>query len=676
MAQITWQNINAPDFSSSMLGTGAAGDRLSKVFNPLEQALKDKVAMDDENYDNTTKNINMAIRDRIGQVGGLGELNQLGEQGLLDQARQQFGTRISEEDLRAGFANQQGILQDRAVDESLPGAYAAGDKTLRSSDSGSALYQSLLDLNVKPSDAMSRTSDFMKNNTFKERLYKEAKDAELEERVSNTPTPTSNEQVNEFVAQAVKDGFRGDPDALRSRYMQEAGGFLADESNRNAQEDRAYNKKEQQRLEKERIAVDNAYDQMTKDIEAGLNLTEIIKNTQRLVGGKKGAEIAAATRVEYEQRSQLNSFQEKEYESLVKTTATEIANHSARLDTEVGLAQKAYADKLGLTPADLERSQKMIGAGDIVKGLAGKAGEGSIWQTSFWGNADGEAALAAINEPLQKLIDGEKDKNGEWINKPVPRPDAILIMTQAVEATAGSDKGWVGKTINKSVLNKNINKGKANWRGAEAYKSRWIDLQTKAEEDKRDLETKQDLHLSSWLEVTRKNNLMSGKSATPEDVAQSLASVKENRFTIDKEFGMLGALEREKKEAEDFAIENLIRKRQEQIDKDQGSLRDPDTENKGKKALQQAVEKYDTEKVIGQIGPNSLSLITTQDGYKINDQGTWREPSEQEMLEISKKAFLGQLSRTGKPLDTTKYKKRMADSKLNEKQMWEAYKPK
>ena len=629
MAQITWQNIKAPDFSSSMLGTGAAGDRLSKVFNPLEQALKDRAAMDEDNYDNTTKNINMAIRDRIGQVGGLGELNQLGEQGLLDQARQQFGTRISEEDLRAGFANQRGILQDRAVDEALPGALAAGDKTLDLTDSGDAYYQNLDSLGMRPSVAMSKTSEFMTNNAFKERMYKEARQQNARDFLDNTLSPTNQKELITLMGEARNSNTPMDLEYLENAYQKESEGLYTDKVRADAETDR--NHLLEQRAEQKRL--DTALGSAISNFGPDTDITTLLHKHGRGLTGSSQIALYSTLKDLAIQKQTLLPLQQEKLKDIELHNANNLQELQDQHNTIVSHYQKIADDASGVSEEDYERTKSMESGPDgFITFLTKEAANGSILHWSSWfEDKDGNAAVAAVQAPYMALL----------TQGVIPEKDLKVLGWKAYHDVSDKLKsGILGQAvIPAKAYAEALNKRAENYLKAEGLREKAISVKKQADREMNTAQSTVASQQSNFIQQMMKGQPLD--KGTADTGIEDSYNQSTNTLLTDSELNT--KFHEQQTEASIQRLHNLQQREQDKIDAEQMSLRglrveptDNESLIKGqpKQILKEAVAKY-RDKPIGQLSTSKLPIFATKQGYKIKDKGGLREPTKQERREIT-----------------------------------------
>lgn len=118
MAAITWRNVSGgPDYRGAAYLMRGAQDNLQGGLDGLSNILQDRLKLQDENRANTLANNEAQIRRMITGAGSTDELNQLQQQGTLEQAVAQFGPHgVSRDfDPNALFQGQQDLVRGREV---------------------------------------------------------------------------------------------------------------------------------------------------------------------------------------------------------------------------------------------------------------------------------------------------------------------------------------------------------------------------------------------------------------------------------------------------------------------------------------------------------------------------------------------------------------------------------
>ena len=636
MAQITWKNIDAPDFKASMLGLDAAGDRLNTAFDPLEQALKDRSARSDRNYDTETKNTDIALQDNVRKIQNLGELNQMNEQDYIAQARQRFGNRISAEGIESGFNDTRGLLRERAINEATPGALAVGSESYSLLDAEKAFSDKLRSMGAKESFIQEASGNFMNNNAALKDRYAEDRRKNADSYLLTVNSPKNSTELEEIMENAQAEGATPkDLDYLRSRLTKETEAIDKDftrdqaklaakwslENHNNIRKERAYAKAERDFFDKssaEGMA-------MLREGKSPHEVLSIITkggsgaNNLRLTNQLTDMYIKTRTIDDVDaEKLKSASIADNEKFSNYKNQALEISNHYRTIAENAG----------GVTAEDIQIAKNLeVGTKGIVSAIAADAADGNTLHISSWFESkDGKAALAAVNKPYRSLL-----------AQSIPEDVARVIAVKAFHAIADKTSNFWGQdVIPADAYAKAIAAGGEKYLDAKEHRTASDNMDKKIAQ-----ETDQMAYEIAMLQSNRLSqmaeNKMTGGSITKDSVDQG---VKKDRLNSVESLIEASPIISDFKTAKatydaEKAQAALEAKAAAQESKKEAEFEEFKQKELDAKAFKDTVAKESTVS-IGKIGKdNNIEVFDTSDGIKVKKNGKLVSPSIKDNLKIA-----------------------------------------
>jgi len=146
---ITWKNIDAPDFRSSMVGVGAASDSFERAGNSLSGIFARANKVDNANWDNQA---NINTEDAVARLRGLVDMNTYNAQEQYfdpTALRGQFGRQINNDTIQAELLKRKGVLTGEAVGAAGSFGLDQAKATLSASAAAEAFRQKLIDSGIK-----------------------------------------------------------------------------------------------------------------------------------------------------------------------------------------------------------------------------------------------------------------------------------------------------------------------------------------------------------------------------------------------------------------------------------------------------------------------------------------------------------------------------------------------
>ena len=537
MPQITWKNIAAPDGGGALKAMDKAGDRLSGAFDPMEKLLKERQAMDAENYKNEGENINKGIQESFQDINNLGDLNQRQAEGQFKDSlyREQYGARYDSAAKEQAFTKQQGVLRDEAMNSLMPEVNAHADENLSLVDSVSLFEKRATEMGMTPNEIKKRSAGIM-NDPAREALYSKTRKDNLNTLLTEIGPLKNRKAITEQVDAARQRGDKINFDTFEQKLNQEM------VNNRNdlsyAQQQNLYH-----RLEGERIAMDNFSSGIQKDLAGGMDYNNAYAKNSRNLSGSQLMTAAIQSKQFHELKSKLDPEQEAQYTQMDKGAQANLMNHQADLEAHNASLQKGYEDATGITSVVKDRVKGMEkGATGIVKALSQDSREGEWFHfNNFSLKKQGSDAAAALAKPLA-------DMKGLGI----PEDEAKSLILLAYDDSVADNITWLnGNAVNKGAIHQAVEKRIENWKNSKGLKAQWIRDVADSKKEMRNATTLMSNSLTGFRIATRKGN----RTGTYEDSSKYAQELGNMTPTLpEKSFGVLGRYDAEIGEAKMQAL--------------------------------------------------------------------------------------------------------------------------
>ncbi len=116
MPQITWKNIETPNFRGVAYAAGLAAQQTRKAFDPLHKVFADVEARNEYNFKNQTKQNTLDLEAKLRSAGNIDELDSQFDPAIL---REKFGAAYDAESVEDVRKAQRAKLKDEGTDNFL-----------------------------------------------------------------------------------------------------------------------------------------------------------------------------------------------------------------------------------------------------------------------------------------------------------------------------------------------------------------------------------------------------------------------------------------------------------------------------------------------------------------------------------------------------------------------------
>jgi hypothetical protein len=197
MSQITWKNIAAPEFKGALYGMNRAAETLQGAFDPLDKLMKERKALDEQNFQTGIKNNDRAIAAKLQGIGTLGELNQAeeGEMSLANMS-DQYGAMFSQDALKTGLNERRGALRQEVFGSGLQAANQAADEGRDLAAGIPVMEQHLRDSGMQPEAIAQYMDKYKQDNAYRNDIYNKDRDAATRDFKSKIGKITNLEELD------------------------------------------------------------------------------------------------------------------------------------------------------------------------------------------------------------------------------------------------------------------------------------------------------------------------------------------------------------------------------------------------------------------------------------------------------------------------------------------------
>lgn len=289
MSQITWKNINAPDGAAALLSVDKGMERISKAFDPLYDRIDKMRDLDEQNWENTKRNNDQALRAELEGIENLSDYHKAMDEGQYDlnALRDRLGAQFSEDAFNKGKTSALGRLQEEAYNSALGSAREAGEQGLSNYDGRVAMERTLGGLGMKGPATQKFGNRFSTDNAYRQEHYEEIKDKNALNFFNNYDGPLETQEDYEKAMKAYhSSGITGDDSIASQNFMRKVQGNKSDaQAEREAErfgwsrQNQAHTIAERTRIANEREAIKKGKLAYKQAVEQG----EDIKKAARLL---------------------------------------------------------------------------------------------------------------------------------------------------------------------------------------------------------------------------------------------------------------------------------------------------------------------------------------------------------------------------------------------------------
>lgn len=516
MSQITWRNVSGG-------GSGAIAANKSKAnsiktilgaFDPLEKILKDRTAINEQNWDAQAAQNTRAVKAQLQGIGTLGELNQKRDEGLISESafNEQFGAQYDPTVVKEVSDARRQVLQQAALNEAMPTALALADEKQDLGAATSILEKQLANSGMQAPKIRESINNFMTNNAAREKQYTQGRQENLLKAVNSVDMNTIKgpADIAANTNAMIESGINVDPIAYQA-----------------AMEDRLVDKRtdldyKQRQAEKARVRQQrNIYNQTRQSAMAAVHQTGDINSINQIIeksgldGERKNSMYGALLPV-LRQTATLSPQQELLKNRKVAEYNANLQNQTNKRSGFISAQRENLATQNGLAPQVMQRVQKDVAANKdpYIDGLA----------------EDDREILAGYETKLQHgTIEGGDNKGKQFGFGPA---EAKTILAITLEQFRGRDTttdlfggllpGEDAK-LNKNKFNQALAKTAEGFRNYTEDSKKLDTLEAKWGHDQRKNEQHRDNYEAGLIMASSKSNL-TGKKHSAKDFLKSMGA--------------------------------------------------------------------------------------------------------------------------------------------------------
>lgn len=216
MAQITWRNVGGSGAGSALSALNKGSETILNAFDPLEQELKDRVSITDQNWDAQSAQNTRDVTAQLQNIGSLSELNKMQDAGQLSESafNQQFGAQYDPTVVKQTTDARRLDLQNAASNAAIPEALAIADQSEDLLAGTKTLENKLRSANMREPEIQKRLSSFLQGNEARTKQYAKTKQTRLTKAINSVDMSklSDHSDIAANVSQMIDSGINIDPE--------------------------------------------------------------------------------------------------------------------------------------------------------------------------------------------------------------------------------------------------------------------------------------------------------------------------------------------------------------------------------------------------------------------------------------------------------------------------------